>query len=520
MPMIDETTLLAEREIAERLLDYCRGVDRLDADLLASVWHVGGTADYGEARLRGPVDTVANELLREHRARTFHHHNLTEPLVRIAGDRAVSESNASVIRRWQPEGKGPWVDEQTCLRLLDRWSRRGGGWAIDHRLALTDVAWQQPVAQAAVGQSAQRDRTDPVYSHFAGFEQVGVDGEQGLAMLRAERDIRRQLSAYSRGVDRFDPDLWKSAWHSDATFAYEGEIEGRAHDMAPVMTFGHYKWVAHSHMSMRPAIRVRGDLAVSETLNFAVLHGYLDTAARSVQDHFRGRYLDRWEKRNGRWAIVRRFNPRGGKWQQTVDSEVGSLMRRDRSDPSYSLFASLERDRDEDDRALLTAEHAVRTQLQSGSRALDRLDAILYGSLWWPEGRLRDRERGVDGMAHDLIDGELAILRDAVCSVHLLTNSMIDVAGDRAVSHTGFHRILAGYGDAAAAAIDRHLRGRYLDRWSRRDGRWALEHREIVRDFAWQQVVTRRTAGVHGRRGRADPSYDLFTGEFALPDRP
>lgn len=518
MPMITETTLLAEREITERLLDYGRGVDRLDAELLSSVWHVGATADYGEARLRGPVGAVTDELLREHRARTFHHHNLTEPLVRIEGERAVSESNVIVIRRWRPQGQWRWMDEQTCLRFLDRWSRRGGRWAIDHRLALTEIAWQQPVAQAAVGQLAQRDRTDPVYAHFAGFERVGVDGEQGLAMLRAERDIRRQLSTYSRGVDRFDPDVWKAAWHSDATFGYEGEIDGRAHDMAFVMTFGHYKWVAHSHMSMRPAIRVRDDTAVSETLNFAVLHGYRDTTGRSVQDHFRGRYLDRWEKRDGRWAIARRFNPRGGKWQQTVDSEVGTLMRRDRSDPSYALFASLARGSEEDDRALLTAEHAVRTQLQSGVRALDRLDADLYGSLWWPEGRLQDRERGVDGVARDVIDGELASLRDAACSVHLLTNSMIDMAGDRAVSHTGFHRILAGPADATAVAIDRHLRGRYLDRWSRRDGRWALMHREIVRDFAWQQLVTRRTASVAGRRDRADPSYDLFTEEFALPD--
>ena len=405
MPMITETTLLAEREITERLLDYGRGVDRLDAELLSSVWHVGATADYGEARLRGPVGAVTDELLREHRARTFHHHNLTEPLVRIEGERAVSESNVIVIRRWRPQGQWRWMDEQTCLRFLDRWSRRGGRWAIDHRLALTEIAWQQPVAQAAVGQLAQRDRTDPVYAHFAGFERVGVDGEQGLAMLRAERDIRRQLSTYSRGVDRFDPDVWKAAWHSDATFGYEGEIDGRAHDMAFVMTFGHYKWVAHSHMSMRPAIRVRDDTAVSETLNFAVLHGYRDTTGRSVQDHFRGRYLDRWEKRDGRWAIARRFNPRGGKWQQTVDSEVGTLMRRDRSDPSYALFASLARGSEEDDRALLTAEHAVRTQLQSGVRALDRLDADLYGSLWWPEGRLQDRERGVDGVARSHLRG-------------------------------------------------------------------------------------------------------------------
>ena len=35
------------REIRRRLLEYCRGIDRCDAALVASVYHPDGTDDHG-----------------------------------------------------------------------------------------------------------------------------------------------------------------------------------------------------------------------------------------------------------------------------------------------------------------------------------------------------------------------------------------------------------------------------------------------------------------------------------------
>jgi hypothetical protein len=39
--------MLAEREIERVLLRYCRGIDRLDEDLIRSVYHDGATDDHG-----------------------------------------------------------------------------------------------------------------------------------------------------------------------------------------------------------------------------------------------------------------------------------------------------------------------------------------------------------------------------------------------------------------------------------------------------------------------------------------
>jgi len=55
-------------------------------------------------------------------------------------------------------------------------------------------------------------------------------------------------------------------------------------------------------------------------------------------------------------------------------------------------------------------------------------------------------------------------------------------------------------------------RRRYLDRWSRRAGRWAIDHRVWVLDFDEQdRPVTARPPG-GGSRDRSDPSYALFDG--------
>jgi hypothetical protein len=59
---------------------------------------------------------------------------------------------------------------------------------------------------------------------------------------------------------------------------------------------------------------------------------------------------------------------------------------------------------------------------------------------------------------------------------------------------------------------ERTVRGRYLDTWSRRDGRWAIEHRHHVCDARSTHRVEESTTDIsaHGsRRDRTDSSYDL-----------
>jgi hypothetical protein len=59
--------------------------------------------------------------------------------------------------------------------------------------------------------------------------------------------------------------------------------------------------------------------------------------------------------------------------------------------------------------------------------------------------------------------------------------------------------------------LDIFVRGRYLDRWSRRNGVWAIDHRIHVPDHATTFPVPESTpAEAAGARDRSDPSYQLF----------
>jgi hypothetical protein len=66
-----------------------------------------------------------------------------------------------------------------------------------------------------------------------------------------------------------------------------------------------------------------------------------------VENLYRGRYVDRWSRRDGRWAIDhRQFVPdsytRIEFDHPTVDSPYLAVARRDRDDPSYVAWRELD----------------------------------------------------------------------------------------------------------------------------------------------------------------------------------
>ena len=52
--------------------------------------------------------------------------------------------------------------------------------------------------------------------------------------------------------------------------------------------------------------------------------------------------------------------------------------------------------------------------------------------------------------------------------------------------------------------------GRYLDRWSRRDGHWAIDRRVYLHDFDEVREIKETALPGVGRRDREDPSYQLL----------
>lgn len=128
--------------------------------------------------------------------------------------------------------------------------------------------------------------------------------DDDLRLLLDERAIRRVLCRYTRGIDRVAPELIESAYHEHSwddhgPFAGTGREFARDSPMASAR-FGDANVVAH-HLLGQSLIDVDGDVALCETY-FSVVRvgrqGDEFTEYRLV-----GRYLDRFERADGKWLI-------------------------------------------------------------------------------------------------------------------------------------------------------------------------------------------------------------------------
>ena len=160
--------LVAKQAITEVLYRYCRGLDRMDRALCDTVWHPGGTADYG-AIYAGTGEGFLDWVWPTHAALRRHSHQITNILVEVDGDTAISEAYVTVALRSDPE-PGRVVDIQSRGRYVDRWSRRDGVWAIDHRVFVDDLTNLHDVPASPMtdetGSPSRRDTDDPSYQLF------------------------------------------------------------------------------------------------------------------------------------------------------------------------------------------------------------------------------------------------------------------------------------------------------------------------------------------------------------------
>ena len=160
---------------------------------------------------------------------------------------------------------------------------------------------------------------------------------QTLAELNDKAAIRDVLSRYCRGLDRMDKPMAYDVFTADATANYYGIYEGTGHGFIDWVWEAHLTMATHSHQITNVLIELDGDSAVSEAYVTVVLQQRRPTG--DVEMQARGRYLDRWQRRAGRWQIVAR--------EHIIDTQceiplaaIGKSdeSRRDDSDPSFRLF--------------------------------------------------------------------------------------------------------------------------------------------------------------------------------------
>jgi hypothetical protein len=157
--------LLAKQEITEVIYRYCRAMDRIDRGLGMGVWHPDGTASY-EDLFGGTGAEFIDFVCKLHEDRfVSHSHQVTNILIEVDGDRAASESYLTVVLRTRAQDGQEEV--QARGRYMDRWSRRAGRWAIDHRVYVHDMSESRTVAHPfSSGHLSQRGRGDVSYEYL------------------------------------------------------------------------------------------------------------------------------------------------------------------------------------------------------------------------------------------------------------------------------------------------------------------------------------------------------------------
>lgn len=166
-----------------------------------------------------------------------------------------------------------------------------------------------------------------------------------LRELSDRAEIEDVLRRYYRGLDRFDEELMRSAFHPGARERHGGWAEGDAGEVCRHLLEAAGDF-SRSHIHLLSNVRVRfisRRVAHSEAYLLAVSRRQLDAGPADFS--FYGRLLDAFERRGGEWRIIDRlvvkdFTRMDPVTKNAVDPDLSKEVvgRRDRDDPSYRTF--------------------------------------------------------------------------------------------------------------------------------------------------------------------------------------
>ncbi len=163
-----------------------------------------------------------------------------------------------------------------------------------------------------------------------------------IAKLIAEKDIQDCLKRYARGVDRKDWKLVRGCFYPNA-IDHHGDFHGTVEEFIEWVTKRHKHVPFSMHYLLNCLVDFKSDAtALVETYFWAIQRREPEeaTVASKGTDHeVFGRYVDRFERRNGEWRIADRKvvydSTRQTDSTHHVRKLVGILGQRDESDEIY-----------------------------------------------------------------------------------------------------------------------------------------------------------------------------------------
>ena len=167
-------------------------------------------------------------------------------------------------------------------------------------------------------------------------------GRVTIDQLVARAEINDVLQRYVRGIDRFDMDVVSSCYHPGG-YDDHGQFQGTVEEFTAWLSGRLGRHQATTHFLSTPLIRFTSeDVAQVDTycLNYSVSKP--DENGDSFVSTGELRYLDRFERRDGRWLIAHRRAIHDWRYQDKAPGLVDNSelpgrvgQHRDRSDACY-----------------------------------------------------------------------------------------------------------------------------------------------------------------------------------------
>ena len=355
--------------------------------------------------------------------------------------------------------------------------------------------------------------------------------------LADKTEIADLLAARARGADRFDMSLMRACHPLDATDnhgTYQGSMHGFLDRLEASMSDGPVCRTKQHMVANMLFDRFGADWFVE---TYHVAHEEFADGEGWVAYEIGGRYLDTFRRCEGRWLIQHRDIVYD--WSRLTSAPAAVPRRpaaltghRSRQDPSYSAGSThgrlpepvhLKGDVALNDIERLLSKQAIAEVLYRRARAGDRSDAELAHACYHPGAT--ERHGVFDGLATDFID-VASFTRPRPGSPikgmhHVVTNILVDFKDDEDAFVESYHVAWCQMTDGTDATIG----GRYLDRFARRDGRWAIAHRDVIFDWSRVEPETEKFWAKHpaadflyGKRGPDDPLYN-YVARGAQEDR-
>ncbi|MGE0668172.1 MAG: nuclear transport factor 2 family protein [Sphingomonadales bacterium] len=171
------------------------------------------------------------------------------------------------------------------------------------------------------------------------------DAEYKRLLAVADKDaIRDVLARVSRGVDRLNADILRTAYWPEAK-VYSSFFDGPVEDFIAWL-IGNYKETAigAAHNICNIAIELDGETRAWGETYFIGMSENRPAGQEPFNNLTSGRYLDRFEKRDGEWRILQRtfvyeLTARVAHHTAWTQPPLADMIRRGRRDGGDMMFA-------------------------------------------------------------------------------------------------------------------------------------------------------------------------------------